>query len=49
MGEPRPVDWIEACDLLSPDETTAILSSNAANLFGLDRVQRIAAPIPAVA
>lgn len=51
MGEPRPVDWIDACDTLSAEEKTAILGGNAASLFGLEHFARTgsAASILAVA
>lgn len=35
MGEPRPVDFIEGCASLTPQERSAILGGNAATLFGL--------------
>ena len=46
MGEPRPVDWIEACDSLSAEEKTAILGGNAASLFGLEKRARAASTVP---
>jgi aminocarboxymuconate-semialdehyde decarboxylase len=51
MGEPRPVDWIESCGILSTGERAAILSGNAARLFGLEQVSRArsATPMSAVA
>jgi aminocarboxymuconate-semialdehyde decarboxylase len=35
MGEPRPVDFLEACSSLDGDERTALLGGNAMRLFGL--------------
>ena len=51
MGEPRPVDWVDACDTLSMEEKAAILGGNAVNLFGLEHLAQAAsaAPISAVA
>ncbi|MBH0238810.1 amidohydrolase family protein [Methylobrevis albus] len=37
MGEPYPVDFVEGCASLSADEQSAILGSNAADLFSISQ------------
>ena len=39
MGEQLPVDFIEGCGSLTPDEKNAILRPNAVGLFGLSQVK----------